>query len=177
MKNTNTADYLVSVRQVIESKPTNLHAEIINLSKHYAGDENRFIRQEIINDLIGIKHPIAKCGVGSLATHTMTYLKQLEQAVIAMHDEANAEMAAEVMSAMEGETDELDLGEVTTNPAITEASKTITKAAVGMEVIRKQCQRKGSVTAIEGLKVVVTLEDGSVRRPCSSRFLKLYNQA
>lgn len=182
MKNaTHTTDFLVKVREILERKPANLHAEIIDLSKHYAGDENRFIRQEITFDLIGIKHPINKCGIGSLAAYTMTYLKGLEQAVIAKHDQ---EGIAGIDYEMEGE--------VTVAPAVSKketaaerGAKAIAKAEksaeiaalVGLKVIRKACQRKGEVTAIEGQHVTVTLEDGSKRKPCMSRFEKLYIQA
>ena len=49
--------------------------------------------------------------------------------------------------------------------------------AIGQQVIRKKCQRRGKVTAIEGEKVTVELEDGSTRNPNKERFLKLYINA
>jgi hypothetical protein len=167
MKNTNTTDYLVKVQEVLSSKPANLHSEIINLSKHYAGDENRFVRQEIIADLIEIKHPLVKCGIGYLAEFTMTYLKKLETEVKAAKVIAiEPDGIAGIDYPMEAES------KITVSPDV----KPI-KASIGLSVVRKQCQRKGEVTAIEGQHVTVTLEDGSKRKPCMSRFEKLYIQA
>lgn len=172
MKNTkssHTADYLKSVREVIETKPADLHAEILKLARTYGGDENRFIRQELIEDLIGIKHPIVKCGIGMLAAFTMTYLNNLKA-------ETTPAPAPEPegIKGIDYPMDEQPEGIVTKSEP---APEPIKKATIGMAVIRKQCQRKGEVTAIEGQHVTVTLEDGSKRKPCMSRFIKLYTQA
>lgn len=188
MKNTtHTTDYMKALQVILEAKPTDLKNELRNLAWGYSGDENRFIRQTIINELTGTKTILAKCGVNALAQVTHDYLKMLEQAVIAKHDaeqegikgidypmdEEPNEIQAEAIGIMQEEAELA--GEVTKSADI--EAKAITKAVVGMAVIRKQCQRKGSVTAVDGMKVTVTLEDGSVRRPCASRFLKLYNAA
>lgn len=145
-----TIEYIKTVRVIIESKPADLSNELRNLAWGYSGDENRFIRQDIINELSGEKHILAKCGIRALAMHTEMYLARLASA------------PAPIVSA----------------PAI-EAAAPATKptATIGLAVIRKQCQRKGEVTAIEGQHVTVTLEDGSKRKPCMSRFEKLYIHA
>jgi hypothetical protein len=171
--NTHATDYLKAVANVIESKPSDLSNELHNLAWGYSGDENRFIRQNIINHLTGEKNIIAKCGIRALAEHTEAYIARLKAEATAPAPEPTNEP-----DGIAGIDYPLP-GEVTVSEAIEAPATTADelKAAVGLEVIRKQCKRKGVVTAIENLKVTVTLEDGSVRRPCMSRFKKLYNAA
>ncbi len=172
MKNTtstHTTDYLKSVREVIESKPADLQQAIIELARTYGSDENRFVRQEIIEGLIGIKHQLVKCGIGMLAAFTNTYLANLKAETVAEAIAETTEVPAQ---------EEAPAGIITKSDEVGAPEPVaITKPTVGLKVIRKQCKRQGEVTAIEGQHVTVTLADGSVRKPCASRFLKLYIQA
>lgn len=168
-----TIEFIKTVRVIIESKPADLSNELRTLAWGYSGDENRFIRQDIINELSGEKHILAKCGVRALAMQTEMYIARLAV-------EANATAPAPEPSAPAIEQEGIAGIDYEMPGAITEA-KTISQAkptaTIGLQVIRKQCQRKGEVTAIEGQHVTVTLEDGSKRKPCMSRFQKLYSQA
>jgi hypothetical protein len=181
--NTNAITYLSEVRLIIESKPENIEAAISELSRKYSGDENRFIRQDIIEALIGIKHPLVKCGIGMLTSFTMTYLDNLKAEATAPAPEPTTEPdgIAGIDYPLPGEvtvSEKIETAAERGEKAIakSEASAEIA-AMVGLKVIRKECQRKGEVIAIEGQHVTVLLEDGSKRKPCMSRFKKLYNAA
>ncbi len=162
---THATDYLKAVANVIESKPSDLSNELHNLAWGYSGDENRFIRQNIINHLTGEKNIIAKCGIRALAEHTEAYIARLKAEATAPAPEPIAPAPIDSAPAPKP-----------AKPAKDEPKTEIT-ATVGLQVIRKECQRKGEVTAIEGQHVTVTLEDGSKRKPCMSRFKKLYQVA
>ena len=187
MKSTHATDYVKSVRVIIESKPADLSNELRNLAWGYSGDENRFIRQEIINELSGEKHILAKCGVRALAMQTEMYIARLaiEANASAPATEVSAPAPEPSAPAIEAEgiegidyPNKKETAAERGAKAIAKAEKSAEIAAlVGLKVIRKQCQRKGEVTAIEGQHVTVTLEDGSKRKPCMSRFQKLYSQA
>lgn len=166
-----TIEYIKTVRVIIESKPADLSNELRNLAWGYSGDENRFIRQDIINELSGEKHILAKCGIRALAMHTEMYLARLASAPAPTTTAPAIEATAPAPEADGIEGIDYPL-KATTAPAPAKP-----KATIGLQVVRKQCQRKGEVTAIEGQHVTVTLEDGSKRKPCMSRFEKLYIHA
>ena len=160
MKSTHATNYLKSVGDLIESKPANFSEAIRTLAWGYSGDENRFIRQEIIDQLTGEKNILAKCGIRALAMHTEMYLARLGA-------EANAPAPTTTAPAIEATAPATSVSAPATKPT----------ATIVLAVIRKACKRTGTVTAIEGQHVTVTLEDGSKRKPCMSRFEKLYIQA
>jgi hypothetical protein len=189
MKNmeSHTIEFIKTVRVIIESKPADLSNELRTLAWGYSGDENRFIRQDIINELSGEKHILAKCGVRALAMQTEMYIARLavEANATAPAPEVSAPAPEPSAPAPEPSAPAIEQEGIAgidyeMPGAITEA-KTISQAkptaTIGLQVIRKQCQRKGEVTAIEGQHVTVTLEDGSKRKPCMSRFQKLYSEA
>lgn len=148
-----TQDYLNKVQELIKTtEARNLYTAIGNLTYEYAGPAHRFTRQEICCELTGEKIPLVKAGISHLADYTKAYLKA---------------KAAQKEAAPKAKP----------TKAPTENKVDMPKPAVGMAVVRKACKRKGSVTAIEGDKVTVTLEDGSVRKPNMARFQKLYNAA
>lgn len=111
------------------------------------GDANRFLRQEVVEELTGEKKPLVKCGVNAIEAYLSTGI------IIKPKSQAVAEP--------EAEADE----------------PTPATCKVGQAVIRKECQRKGKITAIDGDKVTVELEDGSKRNPNKQRFSKLYINA
>ena len=178
-----TIEFIKTVRVIIESKPADLSNELRTLAWGYSGDENRFIRQDIINELSGEKHILAKCGVRALAMQTEMYIARLAIEANASAPAIEVGAPAPEPSAPAIEADGIAgidyemPGAITEAKAISQAKAEAIKAEVGLKVIRKQCHRKGEVTAIEGQHVTVTLEDGSKRKPCMSRFQKLYSQA
>lgn len=111
-----------------------LNALVLTLS----GTDNRFVRQEICNDLTGQAIPIVKAGISHLADYTRQWL----QSVIKKADKKEKAEA----------------------PA----------PKVGAVVTRKECGRQGTITAIDGDKLEITLADGDIRRPNMKRFYKLY---
>lgn len=149
-----------------------------------SGDDNRFLRQQLTEALIGIKHPIAKCGVGALEAFANTYLANRNSMDKALAEAKPAKaVAVEAVPEPIAEATAEPIAEAPApepaKPAKTEKQQSAGSLAeatitVGMKVVRKECQRKGEVTAIEGQHVIVTLEDGSKRKPCMSRFRKLY---
>lgn len=121
-----------------------------------AGPNNRFIRQEIIQHLTGEKHQLVRCGVSYVIQHVQAFqANQQNDMDVALaqakpsKDELKAEPKAEKLPPY--------------------------KIEVGTPVIRRKCKRKGVIKANANGKMEIHLEDGSVRRPASSRFYSLYN--
>lgn len=167
MNTINTINTIIAQLEAAKDKK-----EIRDIVWTLSGDDNRFLRQQLTEQLIGIKHPIAKCGVGALESFAITYLnakkaKASKAVAVEAVPEPIAEPVAEAPAPEPANPAKADKQQ----SAGSLADATIT---VGMKVVRKECQRKGEVTAIEGQHVTVTLEDGSKRKPCMSRFRKLY---
>jgi hypothetical protein len=151
--NKHIADYVNQVHELLRTTETkNINSAIGNLTWNYSGPGNRFIRQAICSHLTGENTPLVKSGVSHLADYTKAYVKRITKEGVEGVDYPN--------------TAKVD----------TKATKVDTSPQVGMAVVRKACKRKGSVTAVNGDKVEVTLEDGSVRKPNVERFTKLYAQ-
>lgn len=124
--------------------------------QYLSGNHNRFIRQEIIQHLTGEKHHLVKCGVSYVIQHVQEFqAKPQNDMDVALaqekpsKDEAKAEPKAEKLPPY--------------------------KIEVGTPVVRRKCKRKGVIKANANGKMEIHLEDGSVRRPASSRFYSLYN--
>ena len=49
------------------------------ISQNYGGLDNRFIRQDIIEELTGTKIPLVKCGVSHLAEHIIQHQSKLKR--------------------------------------------------------------------------------------------------
>lgn len=64
-----------------------LNALILQLS----GTDNRFVRQEICNDLTGESTPLVKCGISHLAEYTRKWLQTLIKKADATKPKAKAE--------------------------------------------------------------------------------------
>ena len=58
----------------------------------------------------------------------------------------------------------------------TDEETPVIQLVAGLLVVRKACKRKGAVQKVDGDKVYVLLEDGSVRKPNRERFEKLYSR-
>lgn len=135
--------------------------------QHLAGDENRFIRQEIIQELTGEKHYLVKCGVSYVIKHVQAYQATPQNDMdIAL---AKAEPSTEV------ESESVIVDETTKAPKAEKIPPY--QIEVGTPVIRKKCKRKGVIKANVNGKMEIELEDGSIRKPASGRFHSLYNFA
>lgn len=153
-----TQDYLNKVQEIIKTtEARNLYTAIGNLTYEYVGPAHRFTRQEICCELTGEKIPLVKAGISHLADYTKAYLKAKAAA-----KEATKPAKAEPVGIEAAPLTSADFA-----------------GMVGKAVIRKACKRKGEVTAFDGTegKMTIKLADGSVRRPNTDRFLKLYNFA
>lgn len=129
--------------------------------QHLAGNDNRFIRQNLIQHLTGVKQLLVKCGVSYVISHVQAFQAnpQNDMDVALAKAEPESEIIDEVTpTTADGTPDKL--------PAY--------KIEVGTPVIRKKCKRKGVIKANANGKMEIHLEDGSIRKPASSRFYSLY---
>lgn len=133
--------------------------ELRNFVWNLAGDANKVLRQSMMEVLTGDRIPLAKCGINALYAECLTYIN----AIPVVSEESEADQLQPEAELVEPQ-DVVDNG----------GSLKDAKFEVGLKVVRRKCQRAGEVIAIEGLTVTVLLEDGSKRRPCMSRFRKLY---
>jgi hypothetical protein len=124
-----------------------------------AGPNNRFIRQEIIQHLTGEKHQLVKCGVSYVIQHVQAFQANQQNDLDIALAKANFEQPSN--------------DEVKAEPK--EEKLPPYKIEVGTPVIRRKCKRKGVIKANANGKMEIHLEDGSIRRPASSRFYSLYN--
>jgi len=162
------ADYVNQVHQLLKTtEAKNINAAIGNLTYAYAGPANRFVRQAICSHLTGANTPIVKSGISHLADYSRAYVKRLTKDGVEGVDYPNGLKPEK----------QADKAPKQADKAKKQSDSAPATAKVGFKVVRKACQRKGEVTAIEGNIVIVTLEDGSVRKPNSNRFTKLYNAA
>lgn len=150
-----------------------------NFVWNFAGDHNRFTRQQLIEEMTGEKRPLVKCGVNALYSLVLEQLEGTEAKAEA--EEAAPEFSGEEMQQLEDfitegleEAAQAEAAEAEPVQVDNAGSLKDAKIEVGMKVLCRKCQRAGEVIAIEGLTVTVLLEDGSKRRPCMSRFRKLY---
>ncbi len=140
--------------------------------RHLAGNDNRFNRQDLIQELTGEKHHLVKCGVNYVVQHVQAYQttpqNDLDVSLAKATPSIEEESASEV----------IDLVTPTTEPtAKAEKSEKLPayQIEVGTPVIRKKCKRKGVIKANADGKMEIELEDGSIRKPASGRFYQLYN--
>lgn len=158
--------------------------ELRNFVWNLAGDANKVLRQSMMEVLTGDRLPLVKCGINALYAECLTYINALpvvtEEPVESDEPEFLAFMTDFITEGLaeadqERQPEVIDFAETEEAPVVDNAgSLKDVKVEAGMKVVRKQCKRAGEVTAIEGLTVTVTLEDGTKRRPCMSRFRKLY---
>lgn len=160
--------------------------ELRNFVWNLAGDANKVLRQSMMEVLTGDRLPLVKCGINALYAECLNYINALpvvteepvesdEPEFLAFMTDFITEGLAEADQERQPEVIDFSETESEAAPVVDNAgSLKEVKLEVGMKVVRKKCQRKGEITAIEGLTVTVTLEDGSKRRPCLSRFRKLY---
>lgn len=167
--NKQIAEYVNRVHELLKTtEAKNINSAIGNMSYDYAGPGNRFIRQAICSHLTGQNTPLVKAGISHLADYTRAYVKRLTKEGVEGIDYPNtpkAAKASEPSQKVSAKTEKLTSADFA--------------GMVGKAVIRKACKRKGEVTAYDGTegKITVTLTDGSVRKPNTDRFLKLYNFA
>jgi len=113
--------------------------DVVNfVTRTLSGNDNRFIRQNLILELTGEKHHLVRCGVSYVTKHVMAY---------------------------------------TANTPTPEKSSKVSAhdIEVGTPVLRKKCKRRGVIKANSNGKMEIHLEDGSIRKPASTRFYSLYN--
>lgn len=122
--------------------------DVVNfVTRTLSGTDNRFIRQNLILELTGEKHHLVKCGVSYVTKHVMAYA------------------ASTPNDAIEGVTPKAEKS----------AKMPALEIEVGTPVVRKQCKRRGVIKANSNGKMEIELEDGSIRKPASTRFYSLYN--
>lgn len=134
------------------------------ISENLSGTDNRFLRQEIMKVLTGQTIPLVKCGLSHLKDAFMAAQKKAAE-TIAEADRRQGKTEAQPESVIIDET----------KKPKKEEQPIDFDAIVGRSVLRKKCKRKGVIKSHTDGKLVIELEDGSVRKPAAKRFNGLYN--
>jgi hypothetical protein len=134
-----------------------------------AGDDNRFLRQELMEMLSGNKIPIAKCGVHALQDAAHKYLEnqaRIEQS-LSGEDVSNPVMG-------DNGSDTL-VAEPKKARKVKEEKQPIDFAALVGATVTRKCGATGTILSYENGKFLIKLSDGTEKKPGDKLFIANYS--